>query len=695
VKHLGSVLALLLAEIGVFARLLFADADGVPYRMIPWDFRSASAPWIIYGWDAIRAGFLPLWCPYAGAGVPFFLNPQTQVYSPLAVVLGTLFGYSYRVAQTHSVALMFIGGAGAYALSHHLWRDRGAALVTGLCFELSSTLFCHLEHMPILSAYALAPWLFWSIILVIDRRSPWGLPLLAGVVYWLLTSGYVGVVFMLLLWAAGFAVALAHRQPGSPDQKIRLFGQTAVACALGCGMAAINWMPFAFSTAEFTRGNVLPVDYVLDPARSLAPAHLLGMLYPFITSHPLPGIDVDISMRGIYFGVVAAVLAIAGLVWARGWIIQALVTLAIGALLMAFGGDFFLRVALHILVPVFNYSRFPQADSYFLVVLAASLLAGAGAALLARRHEPAVELCRKAFSVLAIFYGVSFFALTWIYGKPLPATMGGVTFEVLCMLLGLLLLSRFPGSQVLPLAAALVLMEAGYCATTNFEPAGQRIALGQYAHLSKDHVTTFSAAGTDQPRVGDPANSESSAESYVAKKFHIDDYNPLRLVRFESLVSTGFLPWIQTGPRVAAVLPGTQVRNFGEFGPRASKIPFSILEYTPNRVRYQVDAPALTLLVFNEIYFPGWKATIDGAEAPVLPFAVGLRSLNVTRGKHQIELRFRPPVFFVALGVSLLSFLIFAARIILIVRRGRTGSFAAPPSAAGSALAFNVRTVEG
>jgi hypothetical protein len=688
VKHLGSIVALLLAEIGVFARLLFADADGVPYRMIPWDFRSASAPWLIYGWDAIRAGFWPLWCPYAGAGVPFFLNPQTQIYSPLAITLGTLFGYTYRVAQTHSVALMFIGGMGAYALSHHLWGDRRAALVTALCFELSSTFFCHLEHTPILSAYALSPWLFWSIILVIDRRSSWGLPALAVVVYSLLTCGYVGVVFMLFLWAAAFAIALAHKQLVPLQEKGRLLGQAGLACVLGGGMAAINWLPFAFSTAEFTRGNVLPVDYVLDPARSLAPAHLLGMLYPFMTSHPLPGVDVDISMRGIYFGAVALVLAIAGLVWARGWIVHALATLAIGALLMAFGGDFFLRVALHILVPIFNYSRFPQADSYCLVVLAASLLAGAGATLLGKGHDPTFRLCRRAFSSLAVFYVVSFFALTWIYGKPIGAALGGVIFEVLCMLLGLLFLARFSGAQSLAFAAALVVVEAGYCATINFEPAGQPISFGEYARLSKDHVTTFSPLGTDRPRLGDMANSESSAESYVAKRFHIDDYNPLRLRRFESLINMGFVPWLQNGPRVIAVPPGTEVKNFRELEPRVGKVLFSILEYTPNRVRYQVEPAAAALRVFNEIYFPGWQATVDGVAVPVLPFAIGLRSLAVTAGRHQIEFRFRPRIFVVALGVSLLSALGLAVWMILI-RRSRGGSFAAPLSGEGSALSFN------
>ncbi len=75
--HRWPVLAIVLVTGCVFARLIFA-AGGVPLRVIPWDFRMACAPWLIYGWDMIRAGHLPLWCPYAGAGMPFFINPQTH-----------------------------------------------------------------------------------------------------------------------------------------------------------------------------------------------------------------------------------------------------------------------------------------------------------------------------------------------------------------------------------------------------------------------------------------------------------------------------------------------------------------------------------------------------------------------------------------------------------------------------------------
>ncbi|HEY5283773.1 MAG TPA: hypothetical protein VIM14_13360, partial [Polyangia bacterium] len=217
----------------MFARLIFATDDGTPFRLIPFDFRMCCAPWLIYGWDMIRAGCWPLWCPYAGAGTPFFLNPQTQTYSPFALLLGPLFGYSYRLAQLHEVAMIALAGVGAYGLSNAIWKSRSAALLSGLCYGLSSPLFSHLEHFPILSAYAWAPCIFWAILSAIEKRSRWGYIAIAAVTYSLMTAGYLGVLLMLIPWSSAFALALISRATSDNRERLRLIAKSAFAAGLG------------------------------------------------------------------------------------------------------------------------------------------------------------------------------------------------------------------------------------------------------------------------------------------------------------------------------------------------------------------------------------------------------------------------------------------------------------------------------
>ncbi len=67
--------------------------------------------------------------------------------------------------------------------------------------------------------------------------------------------------------------------------------------------------------------------------------------------------------------------------------------------------------------------------------------------------------------------------------------------------------------------------------------------------------------------------------------------------------------------------------------------------------------------VFNWLYFPGWKAYVDGQEAPVVPTpGLGLLALTVPSGDHVVELRFGgTPIRTASETLSLCSALVLAA----------------------------------
>jgi uncharacterized membrane protein YfhO len=50
-------------------------------------------------------------------------------------------------------------------------------------------------------------------------------------------------------------------------------------------------------------------------------------------------------------------------------------------------------------------------------------------------------------------------------------------------------------------------------------------------------------------------------------------------------------------------------------------------------------------LVLSEIYYPGWRATIDGAPEEVLRADWNLRAVPVPAGRHALEFRFAPDSF--------------------------------------------------
>ena len=68
----------------------------------------------------------------------------------------------------------------------------------------------------------------------------------------------------------------------------------------------------------------------------------------------------------------------------------------------------------------------------------------------------------------------------------------------------------------------------------------------------------------------------------------------------------------------------------------------TIKAYEPNEVSYECQSDKGGVVVFSEIYYPGWTATVDGEPAELGRVNYILRALNVKPGKHDIVLTFKP-----------------------------------------------------
>jgi hypothetical protein len=68
----------------------------------------------------------------------------------------------------------------------------------------------------------------------------------------------------------------------------------------------------------------------------------------------------------------------------------------------------------------------------------------------------------------------------------------------------------------------------------------------------------------------------------------------------------------------------------------------TITAYEPNKLTYEVNSGKGGVVVFSEIYYPGWTATVDGEEMPLGRVDYVLRALQVKPGKHEVVLSFFP-----------------------------------------------------
>ena len=90
--------------------------------------------------------------------------------------------------------------------------------------------------------------------------------------------------------------------------------------------------------------------------------------------------------------------------------------------------------------------------------------------------------------------------------------------------------------------------------------------------------------------------------------------------------------------------------------------------YAPNRLTYHGKSANGGVAVFSEIYFPwGWKASINGADAPIARVDYILRALKVPSGEWDIVMTFDPKSTHTATTIATIAIVIIYLTVILAI----------------------------
>jgi hypothetical protein len=68
----------------------------------------------------------------------------------------------------------------------------------------------------------------------------------------------------------------------------------------------------------------------------------------------------------------------------------------------------------------------------------------------------------------------------------------------------------------------------------------------------------------------------------------------------------------------------------------------AILRYDPEEVVISVEADSDCIFIFQDTYYPGWEARVDGVPATILETDLGIRALALEGGTHKVEMKFSP-----------------------------------------------------
>jgi hypothetical protein len=127
-------------------------------------------------------------------------------------------------------------------------------------------------------------------------------------------------------------------------------------------------------------------------------------------------------------------------------------------------------------------------------------------------------------------------------------------------------------------------------------------------------------------------------------------FDPTREVMLEGLEAAG---WPLEVPE-----PRENRGGLAEVGSLGNGVRFPIprpepLDIGTDRLTYRVAAPEGGYFVHVAHFFPGWRAWIDGVEAPILLANSLFRAVPLPPGEHVVELRYEPTAVVLGLQISL------------------------------------------
>ena len=637
------------------------------------DLAYQAMPWFQFQAAEIHQGRVPLWDPNHWGGQTLIGQVQPGTAYPLNWILFALPLRDGRIRlaflDCYFLLIHFMGALFAYWLCRDLRRSRTASLLSGACFALGGLLGNALWP-GVINGVVWTPLVFLFLLRVSRGRNPLSSAALSGVFCGIaFLAGHHQVPIVLLLATGGVWIYLVFRNRRL-DWRLARLGALALAFTLLAG--ALQFLPAYEYGVRAIRWVGVPdavewnqrVPYSVHSELSLQASSLLGVLVAGTHRHENP-----------FLGITLISLAFLGVALRWRWrSVRVLAAVALGGLLFALGRDAIFHGVLYAVVPLVEKARQP-ARAMFLFDLAAVVLMACGFDAL-RRGQAWLRRVSVTLSVLGVLASFSF-VIAIKYQLPLDDKL------VLSALVALLLAGLYYGiyrGRISRRAAGvcflgLALFELGFGSGPPLSLKSQASTLnrlrdhGDVVAFLRRQPGPFRVEVDDQEipyNFGD-WNDFQDMGGYLASV-------PLNVWRMGGVVDRSALYGVAYTV-TKKPLAGRQQLVFESSGglkvyrnpaayPRlwtvhrsadalfpAGALPLEVcsgadslrlIEYTPGRVVIEAAMACRGLVVLSDNHFPGWRATLDGQTAAILPAYLSMRGVIAPPGRHRIAMEYHP-----------------------------------------------------
>src|SRR5262245_37029809 len=356
---------------------------------IPYDAKALFQAQLQFLANAFHDGQSPFWAPNVFGGIPQVADPQSLIFSPMALLALLTRHPSFQALDALMLAVLALAGVAVLMF----FRDRGwhpaGGIVAAIAYAFGASAAWRIQHIGQIESFAFFAVALWLLARALDRSSRlYGVA--AGTATGLMTVEPNQVGFLATLLLAGPVVDHWLSQP-SLDKAVRKSAQplliTAATALVIIAIPVLLTFLFAIASdraeigfAEAARGSLHPASLL-----TMLVAHLFGagnpaVEYwgPYSAAWDPTEITLSQNMGEVYVGalpsLVVLVFGIAyGLAWAREIRFFTIATVAFIVYALGHYTPAFRLV--FDLLPGVNAFRRP-ADATFLIGGTTSVLAG-------------------------------------------------------------------------------------------------------------------------------------------------------------------------------------------------------------------------------------------------------------------------------------------------------------------------------
>jgi hypothetical protein len=590
--------------------------------------------------QSIRNGQWPCWFNSWGMGFPLQSNITWSVFSTPQMLFSSLF--NYNIYTLHAEFMFFIllsGWSMFYFLRRFIVKDDKLAQLLAVAYMLSGFMVGSTQWLLYITAAAFIPLLLSCVFSLLQAPSTRRAILTAVVYSMMFTSVYaaLNIITTYALLALLLIFLIRSYKSGAAIKKV--LGYLSLAAVI----TAVLCLPVVYFSLEvlnnIQRGSAITNDPAFFNSNYLHPAALSTMLFPF-SSVKMLFPNTEGTMLDSYAGLITIIaLPTAIIAWYRRRSAMSLLLFlaTISFLLLSFGAFTPVRHAFNLL-PGFSYFRNPAIFRFYFILclllfIAYTLRNTSLQEILAQKTSTIVYYLLAATCIFTIVFHIRDLNLTGVrsatgFIKGISSStallISAVVQLIIVVLLGLLVYRMvFKAARILLLAELVIntLICTPFFSVSSYSlpEVSNILRTVKGFPVQQTPPSTVNSVFTDEhgnawQNVNVFSKEVSTHESYLGP-----------LVLKENIME-------HSVPGKALVY-AANLDNDKEI---------RITEQLPSRIRAVAELAVNDTLILQQNYFKGWRATINGAPAPLIINGRQIR-LAVPAGRSEIEFRYNRP----------------------------------------------------